>query len=157
MERKRIYNRVLNYEKFNTNMTEFVNDNKIASPSNYLIITSIIERSTYIYEKGPNMWILLYRWSCTVGKPSTPTIKGQFAVGVKYPAITSEGSKVSAKYATQIEGEYYYHSILYDLTGQYVIDGRLGVAISHGCIRLATENAKWIFDNAPQGTTVVIN
>ena len=51
MERKRIYNRVLNYEKFNTNMTEFVNDNKIASPSNYLIITSIREREVLIYMK----------------------------------------------------------------------------------------------------------
>lgn len=27
---------------------------------------------------------------------------GVFHVGVKYPAITSEGSKVSAKYATNI-------------------------------------------------------
>ena len=150
-------NRQLDYSKFNTDITAFVNDNNIESPSNYLIVTSIKERITYIFEKGDDMWVLIYRWSCTVGKPSTPTIKGIFAVGVNYPAITSEGSKVSAKYATNIVGEYFYHSILYDLTGTYVYDGRLGVAISHGCIRLDTNNARWIFDNASQGTTIVIN
>ena len=150
-------NRQLDYSKFNTDITAFVNDNNIESPSNYLIVTSIKERITYIFEKGDDMWVLIYRWSCTVGKPSTPTIKGIFAVGVKYPAITSEGSKASAKYATNIVGEYFYHSILYDLTGTYVYDGRLGVAISHGCIRLDTSNARWIFDNASQGTTIVIN
>ena len=150
-------NRQWDYSKFNTDITAFVNDNNIESPSNYLIVTSIKERITYIFEKGDDMWVLIYRWSCTVGKPSTPTIKGIFAVGVKYPAITSEGSKVSAKYATNIVGEYFYHSILYDLTGTYVYDGRLGVAISHGCIRLDTNNARWIFDNASQGTTIVIN
>ena len=106
-------NRKLDYSKFNTDITAFVNDNNIESPSNYLIVTSIKERITYIFEKGDDMWVLIYRWSCTVGKPSTPTIKGIFAVGVKYPAITSEGSKVSAKYATNIVGEYFYHSILW--------------------------------------------
>ncbi len=150
-------NRQLDYSKFNIDITAFVNDNGIESPSDYLIVTSIKERITYIFEKEGDMWVLLYKWSCTVGKPSTPTIKGVFAVGVKYPAITSEGSKVSAKYATNIVGEYFYHSILYDLTGTYVYDGRLGVAISHGCIRLDTDNARWIFDNVPEGTTIVIN
>ncbi|MBC5998287.1 murein L,D-transpeptidase [Romboutsia ilealis] len=150
-------NRQLDYSKFDTDMTAFVNDNNIKSPSDYLIVTSIKERITYIFEKEGEMWVLIYRWSCTVGKPSTPTIKGVFAVGVKYPAITSEGSKVSAKYATNIVGEYFYHSILYDLTGTYIYDGRLGVAISHGCIRLDTNNARWIFNSVPEGTTIVIN
>lgn len=46
------------------------------------------------------------------------------------------------KYATRIKYGYYYHSILYDSTGSYIIDGRLGMALSHGCIRLDTDNAK---------------
>ena len=32
----------------------------------------------------------------------------------------------------------------------------LGTRQSHGCIRLACNDAKWIFDNVPHGTTVVI-
>ena len=61
------------------------------------------------------------------------------------------------KYATRIKGSYYYHSILYDPSGTRIIDDRLGEALSHGCIRLAPENAKWIYDNILDGTTVVIH
>lgn len=35
------------------------------------------------------------------------------------------------------------------------MDDRLGMNLSHGCVRLATSNAKWIYDNIPTGTTVV--
>lgn len=147
-------NNSLNYKKFNVNMTEFVNDNNIKSPTNYLLITSIKEKFTYVYEKKNNVWELLYKYSTTVGKPSTPTIKGVFAVGKKYEAIGTENS--SARYATNITGEYYYHSILYDPKNLYIKDDRLGVAISHGCIRLATSSAKWIYDNVPEGSTIII-
>ena len=48
------------------------------------------------------------------------------------------------------------------IVGKYIFDaikttyGRLGKAISDGCVRLALENAKWIWDNIPQGSTVKI-
>ncbi|HSQ90006.1 L,D-transpeptidase [Romboutsia sp.] len=148
-------NNSLNYKKFNTNMSQFINDNNITSSTNYLIITSIKNKFTYIYEKNNNVWNLLFKWSCTVGKPTTPTIKGVFSVGVKYPAIGDNNS--SAKYAIHIIEEYYYHSIIYDATGMHIKDDRLGLAISHGCIRLYTSSAKWIYDNVPSGTTIIIN
>lgn len=71
-----------NYNKFNTNMTAFVNENNIQSSTGYLLITSTQNKFTYIYEYK-NEWELEYKWSCTVGKPSTPTIKGVFSVGKK--------------------------------------------------------------------------
>ena len=33
---------------------------------------------------------------------------------------------------------------------------KLGTAASMGCVRLPVEDAKWIFDNCPSGTTVHI-
>ena len=42
-------NRQLDYSKFNIDITAFVNDNGIESPSDYLIVTSIKERITNIY------------------------------------------------------------------------------------------------------------
>ena len=36
------------------------------------------------------------------------------------------------------------------------MDGRVGIALSHGCVRLKIENAKWIYDNIPSRTTVVV-
>ena len=71
------------------------------------------------------------------------------------PNFGSETYQV--RYATRFKEGYYYHSILYDGYGEKVINPTLGTAISNGCIRLATQNAKWIYDNIPDGTIVVIH
>ncbi|MDB8790250.1 MULTISPECIES: L,D-transpeptidase family protein [unclassified Romboutsia] len=148
------YYRQIDYSKFDKNMEEFVNENHIKSDTGYIIITSTKDKLTYILKKVDDRFKVLHVWSSTVGKSSTPTIKGIFKSGIKYPAIG--GEKSSAKYAMNIVDDYYYHSILYDPKGLYVIDDRLGVAISMGCIRLATENARWMYDNIPINTTIII-
>ena len=38
-----------------------------------------------------------------------------------------------------------------------VTDDRLNEALSHGCIRLAPEHAKWVYDNILDETTVIIH
>ena len=110
---------------------------------------------TYIFKKDNGGWGQLYKWQCTIGKPETPTITGIFYISGRKPSFGTD--EYSVKYATRIKGGYYYHSVLYDSTGSYIIDGRLGEALSHGCIRLSTENAKWIYDNIPDTTTVIIH
>ena len=45
--------------------------------------------------------------------------------------------------------------MLYYQNSNRVMDGRLGINASHGCVRLAIENAKWICDTIPRGTKVV--
>ena len=151
---ERLYNSI-DYSKFNKDMIAFVKENNIKSPTEYLIITSLDLKYTYIFKQSLNGWRLLYKWACTVGKPSTPTIKGIFNISGRKPSF---GTNIySVKYATRIIGGYYYHSVLYNSTGAYIIDGRLGLALSHGCIRLSTENAKWIYENIPNGTTVIIH
>ena len=49
-----------------------------------------------------------------------------------------------------------YTNLFLDLDGS-IKDGRLGKALSDGCIRLEKINAKWIYDNIPEGTKVYIN
>lgn len=141
---------------FDTDMVRFVNDNNIKSPTTNLITTNLKNRLTYVFVKGENnQWELLYRWSCTVGKPSTPTITGTFYITGRKPYFGSDVYRV--KYATRIKGSYYYHSILFNPEGTEIINDILGEALSHGCIRLAVENAQWIYDNILDSTTVVIN
>lgn len=141
---------------FYTDMAKFVNTNHIKSPTINLITTDLQNKLTYVFEKDSNgMWKQLYRWSCTVGKPSTPTIKGTFYVSGRKPYFGSDTYRV--KYATRIRGSYYYHSILFNANGTEIIDDRLGMALSHGCIRLAVENAQWIYDNVLDTTTIIIN
>ncbi|WP_195970445.1 L,D-transpeptidase family protein [Clostridium thermobutyricum] len=144
------------FKYFYTDMTKFVNDNKIKSPTTNLITTDLENKFTYIFEKNNyGSWNLLYKWSCTVGKPSTPTIKGTFYVSGRKPYFGSDTYRV--KYATRIRGSYYYHSILFNAEGTEIINDVLGMALSHGCVRLAVENAKWIYENVLDKTTIIIN
>ena len=52
-----------------------------------------------------------------------------------------------------------FHSIPYRITskGEVKIPTPLGnTPSSHGCVRVADADAKWLFDNVPIGTTVVV-
>ena len=54
-------------------------------------------------------------------------------------------------------GSYLFHSVLYNRGSMTQIqDGTLGKQVSHGCVRLDINNAKWLYDNIPNGTKVVI-
>ena len=58
---------------------------------------------------------------------------------------------------TQFYGDYLFHSVIYNKGSKTSIqDGRLGMQLSHGCVRLNINNAKWIYDNIPSGTKVVV-
>ena len=54
------------------------------------------------------------------------------------------------------------HTILLDKWGwgdpEYVdvVDGRLGMNLSLSCIRLAIEDARFIYNNIPTGTRLVV-
>ena len=50
-----------------------------------------------------------------------------------------------------------FHSVTYTRDKKPLGDEKnLGRKASHGCIRLTVDDAKWIYDNCPYGTTVVI-
>lgn len=55
-----------------------------------------------------------------------------------------------------VYGNYLFHSVLYSKYNGSLMDGRVGIPLSHGCVRLQIDNAKWIYDNIPRGTKVVI-
>ena len=143
------------FQYFTTDMTRFVNSNNILSPTNNLITTDLENKLTYIFQRANNAWNLLYTWDCTVGAPNTPTIRGTFYINGRKPYFGSESYRV--KYATRILESYYYHSILFNSSGTEIKDDRLGLALSHGCIRLAPDNAQWIYDNILDATAVIIN
>ena len=119
-----------------SNAESFINSKNINSSSIYLIWVDTDHFKTNIFKKSKNSWTLYKSFLCTIGKPWEPTIKGTFFVGVK--------------------GNYLFHSIVYYLDGT-IKDDRLGMQLTDGCIRLSTENAKWIYDNIPEGTTIFIN
>ena len=124
----------------------------LQSPTNYGIIVDTNEHKVCVFEGGTGNWHLAKVFDCTTGAPATPTVLGTFSV---YDRGYSFGSGYTCYYYTAFYGPYYFHSVLYDEGTFNIQDGRIGESLSHGCVRLAIENAQWIYENIPNDTTVI--
>lgn len=125
------------------------------SSTKWLILVDTKKNKVGIYSGSKNNWIQAKYWSCTSGARRTPTVKGTFTV--KGKGLRFGSSSYTCWYYTQFYGNYLFHSVLYKPGSKTTIkDGRLGINASHGCVRLSLSNAKWIYDNIPKGTKVVI-
>ena len=68
---------------------------------------------------------------------------------------------VYGQYCSRINGHVLFHSVWYYRNGQpntlsYTQFNNLGKTVSHGCVRICTMDAKWIYENCPSGTQVTI-
>jgi hypothetical protein len=141
----------------NEQVEVFVNGRNSTSKTKNFIWVNTTTNIVYVFEGKNKEWTLIRSMLCTDGAASTPTIKGSFSINGRGPLLISPAnSNVRAKWKTRIYGGYYFHSILYNAKDR-VIDPRLGQSLSHGCIRLSLENAKWVYDNIKDGTGVFIN
>ena len=127
-----------------------------ASNTGYAILVDCSQHLVSVYQGYQNHWTRIQRYSCGDGAASTPTKKGVFTVGIKEKYFGN--SSYRCWYATQFSGNYLFHSVLYypASTPSRILDGTLGRGVSHGCVRLALDNAKWIYDNIPRNTRVVV-
>lgn len=135
-----------------------------SSKTEYLALVNCTTHRVGIYKGSQGNWQRVKYFKCGDGKPETPTIHGDFETGpqtaashtYKLPYFDSEGAR--CWYATRINGPYLFHSVLYKVDKEPLEeeDGRVGAAVSHGCIRLKLENAKWIYDTMPELTRVII-
>ena len=126
----------------------------------YKIIVDIGDQRVYVGKwNGSAYKDLVKKFKCSTGKDSTPTPTGT------YQAYGRAGGEwyyfkdfnCYAKWATRIVGGILFHSVTYSASKRPSGSvSSLGRKASHGCIRLSVEDAKWIYDNCPRGTTVVI-
>lgn len=134
-----------------------INTSNIESITNYLIYVNEEQQLVYIYNGSCNNWDLMRNYECSTGIASEPTPTGIFKVTDRGEWFYSEQYEQGGKYWVQFLGDYLFHSLPYDEDQDEIVDNTLGVPASHGCIRLDTEDAKWIYDNIPNDTTVIIN
>ena len=135
---------------------------KYSSPTKYLMMVDTSKHRVYAFTGSKNNWKRVKTFVCSNGKASTPTKHGVFHIGTtpgryKRARYFTENT-IRCWYATRIVNGILFHSVLYTISSSptTIHDGRLGMSISHGCVRLALNNAKWIYDNVPNNTTVVI-
>lgn len=130
----------------------------IGKQDDYLIKVNKAVNCLTVYAKdGANGYIIPVKSMLTSVGDATPV--GTFKSPERY-RWRFMNSGVYTQFATRITGSYLLHSILYEeedarsLIAQTYND--LGVARSDGCVRLTTEDAKWIYENCPKNVTITI-
>ena len=125
---------------------------RYSSSTNWLILVDTTNNYLGVYRGRAGAWNQSKFWICSTGAYSTPTVLGQYTVtGKGY----SFGHGYTCYYYTQFYGDYLIHSNTFYQGTFNIMDGRMGVNISQGCVRLPLDRAKWIYDNIPYGTKVV--
>jgi lipoprotein-anchoring transpeptidase ErfK/SrfK len=131
--------------------------NKNARNMRYFIYLNRDERKVYVFKKTFGEYRLIKKFPCCVGAPGTPTLAGNWSIrGKGTYFITDGGSK--CWYYSQFIGSQMFHSQIYAYSDSpsRIVDGSMGVACSHGCVRLYLQDAKWIYDTIPYGTRVYV-
>lgn len=93
---------------------------------------------------------------CSVGKASTPTVKGTYTLKKERTYRWSRlggptmGGYSYGQWCSRITGSYLFHSVMYRTSSNRTLNAsaynQLGGPASHGCIRLEAVNAKLIYD-----------
>ena len=130
---------------------------RYSSKKGYLVLVSYSKHRVRVYSGKKNNWKRIKDFSCTMGAKSTRTPRGEYTIKNKGKYFNT-GSRGRCWYWTQFYGNYLFHSVIFNRNSKpnHVIDGRLGISASHGCIRLKLANAKWVYNNVPRKTKVVI-
>lgn len=134
-----------------------INILNIESLTPYLIYVNLSEQMTYVYKGTMNKWDTVKSFTCSTGINNEKTPTGVFDVRERGDWFFSDKYQQGGKYWVQFYGDYLFHSVPYNEDQSEVVDNTLGTPASHGCIRLKTDDAKWIYDNIEAGTKVIIN
>ena len=122
--------------------------------SSYEIHVSLADQNVTIYQNGKPIRKMI----CSTGKPETPTRPGDFRTTVKKDYIWYNDHSVGVYYATRTSGNQGIHSSVFDQFGDRIEKefAKLGEPVTGGCVRVKFLDAKWIYENIPMGSRVVI-
>jgi hypothetical protein len=93
----------------------------------------------------------------STGTKNNPTPLGEFAIQNKNPEAKSKvGNLLMPYWMAFYKGLYAIHDLPVWDNGKKETTEHLGKPASHGCVRLATEDAKFLYNWTPIGTRVII-
>lgn len=128
----------------------------------YKLVVDISEQRVYAYPWNGTTYSSSAekKFVCSTGKDATPTPLGTYQSYGRRSGewFYFEKYNCYAKWAYGIVGGILFHSVTYSASkklNQGSVNN-LGRKASHGCVRLKVDDAKWIWENCPLGTTVVI-
>lgn len=132
-----------------------------ASEYPYLIKVNRLLNCVTVYTKNSaGEFTVPYKaMACSTGKYINNTPLGTFRTSSKYNwRLMVDGTH--SQYATRVYGGILFHSVPCYRPSKDQLEvaefNKLGSPASLGCIRLTVQDSKWIHDNCPSGTTVII-
>lgn len=150
-------NNSANQESTGENSTPVVDNIQVAYP--YKIAVNRLMNCITIYTLDENgQYTVPYKaMICSTGGTKTPM--GTFKISSKY-TFKALFYKSYGQYCSRIRGSILFHSSGNNSLNKNDLNAydynQLGEGVSHGCIRLTVADAKWIYDNCPSGTVVVV-
>lgn len=131
-----------------------INSLNLTSDTDYLIWVSKADYSVRLFRKAASGWIFVKEFPCAIGAPATPTCEGVYKFYERVTAWRYDTYYVGP--VMRFNGGYALHSTLINYDGTFKND-RVGVKISHGCVRLHPEDINYLYENIPLYTTVYIS
>lgn len=137
--------------------TAWVNAKGYASDTPYLIWVNRTYQRVNIFEGSQGNWRLVKTFLCGTGRAghATPVsvskVRQRLAAGWTHPTYNVR------PVVYFLTGGYAFHSRLWNPSHTVLTDPSIGYPISKGCVRMYDEDVQWIFDNIPEGTTVVVH
>lgn len=136
--------------------TSSINNLSLSSNTKYLVHVDLTNQRANIYKGSKNSWKLLKSFTCSSGITGEETPIGVYTIKERGKWFFSNSYKQGGKYWVQFYEDYLFHSLPYDESETNIVDYTLGKPASHGCIRLRENDSKWIYDNIPKGSKVII-
>ena len=123
--------------------------------ANFLIDVNLTAQQVTVLYKN----VAIKTMACSGGKPETPTPQGTYTTNQKIYYAWIPKFAMGAYYWTRFYGPYLFHSVPYDSAGNMMIEelNKIGSPVSHGCIRLVLEDAKWLYETLPLGIKISIH
>lgn len=120
------------------------------------VVTILSESSSGNYD------VIEKQFICSTGTRKNPTPEGEFTLSDASRKTWRyfKTYKTYVRYAVHIEGNYFFHSLLYSKPDVSTMSRtsyrKLGSPASHGCIRMLDDDVKWMFENCLAGTRVFV-
>jgi hypothetical protein len=143
------------YEDFEKEI--WVNAKGHESKTDYLIWVNLSMQRVNIFQGSAENWSLIRSSIVGTGAPGSGTPPGVWRTTYKSAAgWTTSTYTVKPVVGFRENTGYAFHSRLYRPGTTKLSDASIGYPISHGCVRMYDEDIKYIYDNIPIGTTVVV-
>ena len=139
--------------------TAWVNLKGYSSKTQYLVWVNLTYQRVNIFQGSQGNWELVRECLCGSGKASTPTIKGVFTTSYKQPSWNYGSYYCGPIVRFYGTSGYAFHSRLqyWPMNSDRYYDASIGYPISHGCLRMYNDDIWFMYNNIPNGTTVVVH